>query len=465
MGIPPYLGEKMLTLSRYTHVLKIDENTSVLWNSLRMRAIFLGDPLFHYVEHINSETSFDDFKGQFPISLASNADELIQRMIEQKFWINQEEDQIKISEIRDRINQLPVAIMYLILSTKCNLRCRYCYLSKSVKNNCRRGNMPIKTIKKAVDLLKDTIKTNGIHDPEIIFYGGEPLLNPKGLLFTLKYTRRVIPNCKFTINTNGTLITDAIAKILKQYDVLVSISIDGPKKIHDQERVDVQGQGSFDRVIAGIKILQDHNVKTSVSCTISPANMNSLRETIEWFIDDLKVKGIDLNLMLGDFGNDQIRSEYAYTASKQLVGCYKLAKDKGILIDRMMRIVRPLAKGTANFNSCAGCGQQIVVAPNGLVGVCQGNLNTMQDFVEIGDASELIDHQLWTKWRKRSPFNIDECLKCEALSVCGGGCPYSARLVSGDIMSLNTIYCAFAKEALHSLIVELWNNKKAKSMV
>ena len=55
--------------------------------------------------------------------------------------------------------------------------------------------------------------------------------------------------------SNGTLIDEKMANLIHMYDIKVTISIDGPEEIHDLNRVDAAGKGSFSRVIRGIEML------------------------------------------------------------------------------------------------------------------------------------------------------------------------------------------------------------------
>jgi hypothetical protein len=64
-----------------------------------------------------------------------------------------------------------------------------------------------------------------------------------------------------TIQTNGTLLDDAWGNFFAQHGFLVGLSIDGPREIHDTYRVDKGGKGSFDRVMAGLDVLQRTEVQ------------------------------------------------------------------------------------------------------------------------------------------------------------------------------------------------------------
>lgn len=73
------------------------------------------------------------------------------------------------------------------------------------------------------------------------------LVFPKIKSFINK-TKKTIPKAKFSITTNGTIINDEILELLSNEYENVSISIDGTKEAHDQNRVYKNYSGSFDLV-------------------------------------------------------------------------------------------------------------------------------------------------------------------------------------------------------------------------
>ena len=62
------------------------------------------------------------------------------------------------------------------------------------------------------------------------------------------------------LQTNGTLLTDEWCLFLKKHDFMVGISLDGPQAIHDRYRRDRKGNGSFEKAMQGLRLLQKHQV-------------------------------------------------------------------------------------------------------------------------------------------------------------------------------------------------------------
>jgi uncharacterized protein len=72
-----------------------------------------------------------------------------------------------------------------------------------------------------------------------------------------------------SLQTNGTLLNDEWCRFMKKHNFMVGISLDGPKDIHDRYRRDRKGNGTFARVIMGLRLLQKHNVEYNVLACVA----------------------------------------------------------------------------------------------------------------------------------------------------------------------------------------------------
>jgi len=155
----------------------------------------------------------------------------------------------------------------------CNLDCSYCfYLEKEALYPPRRRFLMDD------DVLRDYVAQNiaGETGPEVLFtwQGGEPML--RGLDFYRRAVelQRELAGGKTVRNalqTNGTLLDDAWCVFLRDAGFTVGISLDGPRDLHDAERVDKQGRGTFDAVMRGIALLQAYGIDFNVLVTVNAA--------------------------------------------------------------------------------------------------------------------------------------------------------------------------------------------------
>lgn len=136
------------------------------------------------------------------------------------------------------------------LTESCNLACRYCRVGDAPAPFAL---MPVETCKKIVRRVIEEIPGTKII---IGFHGGEPLLNPEAIVEGSKYAREVARSAgkevTLSLQTNGVLLRK-YSRLLKELNVEVGVSIDGPAAIHDRYRVFGSGRGSFDEVMAGIQ--------------------------------------------------------------------------------------------------------------------------------------------------------------------------------------------------------------------
>ena len=146
---------------------------------------------------------------------------------------------------------------------------------------------------------------------------------------------------------------------------------------------------------------------------------------------------------------------YAETVTKQLIRCFEICREKGIYEDRIMRKVNAFVRGYPYINDCGAPGDQMVVTPDGFVGVCQAYCASKKYFVPLEEFKHPKEHPIWNEWRFRSPLYQRQCYNCVALGLCGGGCPYNAELKQGTIWGIDETFCVHSKGTLEYLLKDL----------
>jgi len=131
--------------------------------------------------------------------------------------------------------------------------------------------MDFAVAKDAVDLLMKSSSSWA----DIDFFGGEPLIAWDTVEQTLAYaTERAMAKNKkvrFSLTTNGLLLTPDKLDVLDRYNVNLTLSLDGPRVVHDKFRVDRAGNGTFDKVIEAFKEVERRRQgKTTTYEALSP---------------------------------------------------------------------------------------------------------------------------------------------------------------------------------------------------
>ena len=167
----------------------------------------------------------------------------------------------------------------------CNLDCKYCFfLSKEALYPGSKFRMSDDVLEKYIKQLLESHKSP---DVNVAWQGGEPMLMGidffrKSVEFADKY-RRPEQRILHSIQTNGVLIDDEFAKFFKENNYLVGLSVDGPKEIHDEFRVNKGGKGTFDQVMNGWENLVKHKVEFNILCTLHSANIEKPIEVYQVF--------------------------------------------------------------------------------------------------------------------------------------------------------------------------------------
>lgn len=178
----------------------------------------------------------------------------------------------------------------------CNLDCSYCFfLSKEALYPGDRFRMRDEVLRAYIAQLLDGHATA---DVTIAWQGGEPTL------MGVDFFRRAVQiaeelkrpgvRLEHTIQTNGTLLDDAWAAFFAEHGFLVGLSLDGPRELHDAYRVDKRGRRTFDRVMAGLDVLNRHGVDVNVLCTVNAANARHPLDVYRFFRDDCGVRYVQL---------------------------------------------------------------------------------------------------------------------------------------------------------------------------
>ncbi|MHB0975832.1 MAG: radical SAM protein [Candidatus Aquicultorales bacterium] len=164
------------------------------------------------------------------------------------------------------------------ITNGCNLLCKHCYVNATHKKKERELDDG-----EALQLV-DRIAEAGV--PLLFITGGEPFLR-RSLYDVLE--RAYQHGVRTVMSTNGTLINDAAADKLVEFGVdYVAISLYGPEDFHDEY---VKVPGTFRRIVANIRRLQDRGVKVGIKTTVNA-------ETYPFFYDTVEVaKGLGASLL------------------------------------------------------------------------------------------------------------------------------------------------------------------------
>lgn len=355
---------------------------------------------------------------------------------------------------------LPITFFITKVHSRCNLNCSYCYEynlgNDSWKSKPKKMTMDV--FKKLIFRIDEHYKSNVIdHDPFIALHGGEPLLQkPEFFDEAICFARSVIPQIKFGMQTNGVLLNQKYIDIFLKHKINVGVSLDGEKAYNDERRVDLKGEGTFDRTYSGLKKLLTPKNRSAFGGILSVINIKSdPKKTIKFF-NKLSTKSLDLLEPDGNYENlPPYKSSFESTEyADWLIGAYDywIENATEIKIRRFEEIIERLYGGhgqveyfgvePANLITVSTDGSyeavdQIKGAFNGAENL---GLNIFDNTID-----EVVKHDLIQQRLSGENQLSNKCLDCEYKFSCGGG--YFPHRYSKDNLFKNpTIYCSDYKK-------------------
>lgn len=315
-------------------------------------------------------------------------------------------------------------------SSLCNMRCDYCCYAdvsehRSVKSY---GVMSPETVSALLSRVKET-KAEEI---TFAFQGGEPTV--AGLPFFEDFAKKVketlsgaLVHC--ALQTNGLLLDDAFVAFLKRENVLVGLSLDGYREIHDFLRHDCDKRGTFQRVMAAYDRLIKADVDTNI-LTVVTGPLSKCATKLWRFYQKNKMDFVQLIPCLEALDED-CRQKWTLTPRqyaaflKELFPLWAESLEKGDytsirLFDNLIRQSAGRACEMCGMNG--SCSPQFVVEADGSVYPCDFYVLDELCCGNIRDNSfdEILEHPNMKRFL--TPLLPKTCADCRFGGFCHGGC-------------------------------------------
>lgn len=316
----------------------------------------------------------------------------------------------------------------LFPTTRCNLRCIYCYADAGT----RQVDMPWEVARKAIDFVVDNARAVGREDFIVGFHGGgEPTVNWKLVRRAALYARERAAELGLAVKihcaTNGVLSRSQRDFVVEHFTGM-NISVDGPADIQDRQRPLAGGKGSSARVMQTIRHLQVAGFPFGVRVTLTAAGIHRLAEIVRFFheqcpqLDQLHVEPVWLCGRCRTTG-EHPPSEEQFIA--RFSEAHDLARELGLSLFYSGARLDVL---TNKF--CAAPGDGFSVTPEGIVTSCFEVTDPADPRAELfhygrydRESREFrIDARRVERLRRLCVENIPHCRDCFCKWHCAGDC-------------------------------------------
>lgn len=337
----------------------------------------------------------------------------------------------------------------------CNLKCEYCfYLEKEALfpagADCRMSDAVLSRF------VSSYIENQSAPEVEFVWQGGEPTL--AGLDFYHRVVELQRPysgqkTIRNSLQTNGTLLSDEWCKFLKHNRFMVGLSLDGPREVHDRYRRDSRGEGTFDSVVRGLRLLQRHGVEFNVMACVARETAQRPLEVYRFFREQgvefvqflpimerlpnrpARDHGLRLAVPVEQHRPQPDREVTDWTVSPEAYGDFLIAiyeewvrRDVGMLY--VMNFEWALNAWIGNPSPVCiharQCGRSVALEHNGDLYPCDHYVypefklgNIMADGL-----SQLVEKSLVSGFGVAKEASLPRsCRECPVLAACQGGCP------------------------------------------
>ncbi|MBQ9133071.1 MAG: anaerobic sulfatase maturase [Clostridia bacterium] len=339
----------------------------------------------------------------------------------------------------------PLSIMIKPVSGMCDLRCRYCFYADVSAHRAQAvfGKMSEDTARALIR--RACIYADG--SITFAFQGGEPTL--AGLGFYEKFVSLVREyntrglRVAYSLQTNGCGLTDAFCAFLAKHNFLVGVSLDGTRQTHNAARVDAVGEGSYDRVLCGIKLLQKHKVEFNILCVVTEAVAKAPRAVWQALAPYGYIQFIPC---IDDFdGGKSVFSLSAKSYGQFLIATFDLYEDaflhgKPISERRFDNYLSMLLGNMPEHCGMSGqCGLYFLIEADGSVYPCDFYVLDAWRAGSICETSfaRLEKSERMTAFRQMSLQKPSVCRDCAWYRLCRGGCRRDREQVLGDALGEN----------------------------
>lgn len=364
-------------------------------------------------------------------------------------------------------NLVELETVLVKVASRCNINCSYCYVYNMGDTGWK--DLPRQISYETIDAVTNTLSELAEKQNRpfaVVLHGGEPLLLGYTKLEYLIYSLRdALPDeCSISLQTNGILISQKILDLCSDTRTTISISIDGPKAIHDKNRVGHTGKGTYDEVLKGLNLLRAHrDAKFLFTGLLAVVDIDSNPVEIYNFFKSLAPPSVDFIYRDGNhsrlpFGKDSLQStEYGQWIAK-LLDVYLTDKQpiKIRILDDLIKLMLG-GKGTKDGVGLTNYGVLIVDTDGTITknDTLKSSFDRADKFssgwsVHTHKLGEVLASEEFAEYHESQRPSSKVCLACPELNICGGGMALH-RWRDDNGYDNPSVYCADQKYLINHI--------------
>lgn len=317
-------------------------------------------------------------------------------------------------------------------SNKCNLKCKYCFYD-DVSHSREISDYNYMSFDTSHAIIDNIFSTPNLQNVTVGFQGGEPTLSGSDFFrdfFAYCELKKGNVNVTYSLQTNGTLIDDEWIYLLKKYNVLVGLSLDGPAKFHDNNRVDFGDKNTHHKVVTTARLFEKNQIEFNILTVVTNKNAKNIDKIYKYLVDS-GFHYLQFIPMLNplDFKISNIRrvndEYYNYLSDLYKAWSNDFEQGKYISVRFFDNLINMYLGASPEACDMRGiCSIQNIIEADGTTFTCDFYAI---DKYKIGNATkDSFESMMQTKVAKEFVVSSSnhplECKKCEFYSLCRNGC-------------------------------------------
>ncbi|MEZ5610783.1 MAG: quinohemoprotein amine dehydrogenase maturation protein [Rhodocyclaceae bacterium] len=357
------------------------------------------------------------------------------------------------SPVKHAFERFPLTTVVLNVNTGCNLSCTYCYKEDLDEPSAGR-KMAFATARDSIEMLLHESPDEPRYS--VVFFGGEPLSN-------LPLIKEVVAYCEqrfaelgkqvdFVMTTNATMLSEATIDWLNAHRFGLSVSIDGPKAIHDRNRLTVRGQGTYETVRRKAERLLSRYTARPVGARVTLTRGTTEVERIwDHLFNELGFAEVGFApVTSGDISTFNLTGEElveVFAGMKRLGERYltEALAGNNIGFSNMHQLITDLHEGHKKTLPCGAGLKMLAVDHEGELNLC--HRFTGSSLPTFGNVRDGVKHeQLGDFLSQRLDRTGTGCETCRIRNLCSGGCYHESYARYGDPAHPTYHYCDLMRD-------------------
>ncbi len=327
------------------------------------------------------------------------------------------------------VDRFPLNTLVLNVNTGCNLSCTYCYKEDLDKPSAGK-KMTLETAGESIEmLLRESPDESRFN---LVFFGGEPLSNLTLIREVVALAERRFSEAgkavDFTMTTNATLLTEEIVDFLARHRFGLSISMDGPRAIHDRNRITVGGQGTYEVVARKARMLLERYRERPVGARVTlTRGVTDVVAIWDHLFNELGFAEVGFApVTSGDiaaYNLTEAELVQVFAGMKQLGERYLEAalQHRNIGFSNMHQLITDIHEGSKKALPCGAGVAMLAVDHGGGLNLC--HRFTGSDLETFGSVQSGIDRKALSGFLdQRLDRSNTGCSSCRIRNLCSGGC-------------------------------------------